>query len=425
MIDKTSAGGDTKRRIDEPLDQLAPCFDMTMAQFWPGAYVGAAVPNDRAMARWPDFPRAALPASGRIATGCGIDEAACRLSGLGEAVELAASCAWGDEALVEASAAELGNAAISLDALNGFSPDQTAERFAWNDRWSGFDWRPRLISPQESRQWIEAREAATGAAKLVPAEFVLIGVREAGDEAAGAIADSNGCACGRTPVAARLAAVLELIERDAAGRWWFGRRRRPTLAPDVLRHWPDLCRNLAVRRRQTRLFDITTDLSVPVVAAASFEPEGSCVALGFAARLSLTAAAVAAASEMLAVETSLPPWRDVAGDPVAEVWLREASAALPPLGATEGRTGDLKADAMSAESELELCIEAAERCRCRILFVDLTRPCLRVPVFRAVSAELCHIKPRFGKPRLTAADGRDLSGWDRPGARANPLFIPL
>ena len=425
MIDKTSAGGDSKRRIDEPLDQLAPCFDMTMAQFWPGAYVGAAVPNDRAMARWPDFPRAALPASGRIATGCGIDEAACRLSGLGEAVELAASCVWGDEALVEASAAELGDTAISLDALNGFSPDQTADRFSWNDRWSGFDWRPRLISSVERRQWIAAREAATGVAKLVPAEFVLIGMREAGDEAAGAIADSNGCACGRTPVAAQLAAVLELIERDAAGRWWFGRRRRPTLAADVLQHWPDLCRNLAARPRRTRLFDITTDLSVPVVAAASFEPDGSCVALGFAARLSLTAAAVAAASEMLAVETSLPPWRDVAGDPVAEVWLREANAALPPLGPSERRTGDPEADAMSAGSGLDLCIAAAERCGCRILFVDLTRPCLGVPVFRALSAELCHIKPRFGKPRLMAEDGRDLSGWDRPGARANPLLIPL
>jgi ribosomal protein S12 methylthiotransferase accessory factor len=39
----------------------------------------------------------------------------------------------------------------------------------------------------------------------------------------------------------------------------------------------------------------------------------------------------------------------------------------------------------------------------------MTRPEIGVPVFRAVSAALCHYKPRFGKARLTASDARDLA----------------
>ena len=64
--------------------------------------------------------------------------------------------------------------------------------------------------------------------------------------------DSNGCAAGATAEAAKLAALLELIERDATGIWWYGRCLRPGLDPARLgqpalhaaieaRHtaWPD------------------------------------------------------------------------------------------------------------------------------------------------------------------------------------------
>lgn len=425
MIDQTDPGCDNQGPSVDPLDQLAPYFDVAVAQFGPGIYLCAAVPNDRALSRWPDFPRAAQPESGRIGTGCGIDETSCRRSGLGEAVELAASCFWGNEPLVLASAAELGAEAVEIDLLNGFTPGQLARRDAWNDQWRGYDWRPRPAARRTPRHWIEARDCATGRIGLLPAEFVLIGMREAGDEEAAAIADSNGCACGPTPDAARLSALLELIERDAVGRWWFGMRRRPNLPPEVFEPWPELFRHLTTRRRHTRLFDLTTDLAVPVVAAVSFEPDGSVVALGSAARASLAAAALAAAAEMTAVETSLPPWREIAADTVAGMWLREASAAVPPLDETTPHAGGIGAEAIPVEALLAHCIEAAERCGCRVFFVDLTRSCLGVPVFRAVSPELCHTKPRLGKLRLLAPDHRDLAPGRRSAAPVNRLFVPL
>ena len=55
-----------------------------------------------------------------------------------------------------------------------------------------------------------------------------------------------------------------------------------------------------------------------------------------------------------------------------------------------------------------------------LCFVDMTRPEIGVPVMRAVSAALCHYKPRFGKARLAASDARDLT----PAAFAEqPLLL--
>lgn len=37
----------------------------------------------------------------------------------------------------------------------------------------------------------------------------------------------------------------------------------------------------------------------------------------------------------------------------------------------------------------------------------MTRPQLGIPVIRALSTDLCHFKPRFGRERLLAEDSRD------------------
>src|SRR5262249_30881929 len=98
--------------------------------FLPGQesiHLAVALPNDRYRAI-PNFPSAALPESGRIASGRGLTMEVCRQSCLGEAAELVSCCAWGDEVLVTATARALGNAALPIRALDGFSPAQVAAR---------------------------------------------------------------------------------------------------------------------------------------------------------------------------------------------------------------------------------------------------------------------------------------------------------
>jgi ribosomal protein S12 methylthiotransferase accessory factor len=349
----------------------------------------------------PGFPRAALPESGRVASGRGLTIEASRRSCLGEAVELASCCDWGDRELVRASADELGLAALSPATLNGFTAEQLRGREDWNTLRAGFDWRPPAIDAITRLDWIAVEDAYGGPVRFAPADFVMIGRQEPGDEAAVAIGDSNGCAAGSNAEAAKVAAVLELIERDATGRWWYGCRRRSPLeigsiaGTDAMRDW------LADRERRTWLFDITSDIAVPVLAAASAESNGEDVALGFAARFDGHSAAIAALTEMLQMEVSIFSARafNLRTGPVA-TWRSSVRMCLPPLDASEKVSPKRPAWPATCDG-LSQMLELCHRKEIDLWFADMTRPTIGAPVFRALSMTLCHFKPRFARPRLT------------------------
>ena len=400
-----------------------------------------ALPGDQLRAL-PGFPQAATPEAGRLASGRGLSVAAARRSALGEAAELASACAWGDEAVVTATIAAIGPAAIAPAALTGFSARQLGSREAWNSRHGGFDWRPPAFDEAREIGWIEVADAFGGPSAFAPADAVLIGRREAGDADAVAIGDSSGCAAGETVEAATLAAVLELVERDATGRWWYGGRRRPPVAPDAAELPAGLAGFLTERERRTVVFDITTDLGIPVVAAVSAEAGGADVALGFAARLDAPAAACAAATEMLQMEVALEAAREL-GREAADWWTwRRVTMALPPLDAAdrvpaaklaeEGvgnapladrRRGDSRSTKGRAGDGLGAVLAALDRAAIPLWTVDLTRPAIGVPVVRALSTALCHAKPRFARPRLGAPDPRDVERVAVGRERRVPLLV--
>jgi ribosomal protein S12 methylthiotransferase accessory factor len=432
-----TANADLDERAGDPLERAATLFEINALPA-PGlpANFAIAFPGDALLAL-PGIPEAALPETGRMASGRGLDPAAARLSCLGEAAELFSCCAWGDEALVTATAAEIGPAAIPPDALNGFSRTQAERRTAWNRRYGGFDWQPSQTAPSRRLDWLSAKDAFTGKEVLVPADFAFIGRREAGDRRAVAIGDSNGCAAGADAHSAKLGALLELVERDATGRWWYGRRARPSSDPASDPAFADragpagtLAAWLSERERRTRLFDITTDIGIPVIAAASAEPDGADVALGFSARLDPRAAALSAVTEMLQMEVSLETARlfgGVAGTWAA--WRAEVTMATMPLaaapqdlGSSPPRRGGEVARA-KPETEIGTLAAALEELAAKdidLCFVDMTRPEIGVPVMRAVSAALCHYKPRFGKARLAGSDSRDLG---TPAFAEQPLLL--
>ena len=417
IIEHKDPPGEKETRPADRLEALAPGFDTFMIGVGPAAWVSVVVPRAGLIARCPSYPKAALPATGRVANGCGLDPDRTRISGLGEAVELASCCTWGDEMLVRARADDLPSGTMRPQEVTGFSPAQIRARIPWNRRYESFDWRPRSYRGDDI-DWIVGMDAVSGAAVHLPADAVLIGRRLPGDGAAVAIADSNGCAAGETPEQAMEAALLELIERDATGRWWYARRRRPTLPATLLDGWPALARWLEMRARPTVLLDLTTDIGIPVAAALSSAPDGSLPALGFAARFGMAEAAGAAVAEMLGVEAALPQGQDRL-DPQANEWLARGPAAMPGAGPAAAKAR-VRAPP-DPEHRLALAIGALDRAGCRIAFVDLTRPAFGVPVFRAVAPDLCHCKPRFGRRRMLAPDVRDLA--QARATRPNP--VPL
>lgn len=114
---------------------------------------------------------------------------------------------------------------------------------------------------------------------------------------------SIGCGAGTDATAATAHGLLELVERDAVALWWRG-GRRPRLLPADIAEVSELIirlRGEAIGRR-TWLLDVTTDLRVPVVVAASCNDDGLGLACGHAARGTLAAAARAAVLEMTQME---------------------------------------------------------------------------------------------------------------------------
>ncbi len=239
-------------------------------------------------------------------------------------------------------------------------------------------------------------DAGSATSVFVPLANALIG----GD---GTLTDSNGIAAGRTLQEAETSAVLELVERDAVGIWWYGKIPRPSVSIDVLdasggsalRDW------LQSRDRRTWLLDLTHDLATPVVAAVSCGPDGHDVAYGFGARLALSDAALAATLEMLQTELSLRLARSAAINGKLEGhgarllnWSKRTSIPEAPFLAPH-------ADAIAVRPRSSNpIVEIGARIGREVVFVDLHRPSDTLFVVRALAPGLRPWWPRFSAGRL-------------------------
>lgn len=370
--------------------ELQDCFDLVpIRRPEDPCHYAFCLPNARAFARWPNFPAAARPEQGRAAAGRGIDAAHCEKSARGEALELASACDWGDTPHVTTSAQSLGASAILPGDLNGFSARQLAEREAWNSSVFGaLDWRPAPCAPTRAIDWVAATDT-TGAPCHVPADYVHVGRRSPGDADAVCLATTSGCATGPTLQEAKAGALLECVERDAIGRWWYGQTPKPRLdlnamhLPAPLRHY------LGTRPRHVTLLDLTTArIGLPVIAAASSAADGTGVALGFGADFAAGRAAVSAVVEMLQTEIGLDQ-RARQNDPLHDIWMRDMHLDRLPMA---DRASEPAAAPARTLAELVARLTTLGH---RVAFIDLTRPEFGVPACRAVVPGFWSDKPRF------------------------------
>ena len=245
---------------------------------------------------------------------------------------------------------------------------------------------------------------------------------------------SSGCAAGADQEMATQRALLELIERDAAALWWFGGRppRELPAAGTMLTVANALNRDLrrGVEERHTSLLDITTDLTVPVMAAVSVDRRGRGLACGLAARLDPTEALCAAIRELCQMELSAPlaelkmQARGVAALNEADrrhllrarfdtsdcELLRPRADNSPPLPTTSS--------ASSAPGGASSWV-ASMASKIKLATLDLTRADLGVPVARVLSPDLQPFVPMPRSRRLDAALNQFGGGL---GARHN---LPL
>ena len=314
-------------------------------------------------------------------TGTGEAFTAC----VGEGIEHLSRLEWGDEKLLRGTSRTVGH---GLDEAS----------LADIVRLSGYDGGPET----PKLDWMPAVRLSDGAPVRVPA---VICIRRPASLGAVPIpsAISTGCAAGPTLEVATLAALLEVIERDAVAMWWMGGRRGSALGLNGLARTgaAELLRQLRQgdQSRPTWLLNLTSDVGIPCVAALSATAEGRGFACGTAARLHAADAIRAALLELCQSELGhhlVAAKRSVRGDQALNESDRlkldrgrnfdaRSCDLLLPCGFPEEPTDTEPAE--SAEA-IRTIVEGLRRIGVEPLLVDLTRPALPAPAARVIAPGL-------------------------------------
>ena len=274
---------------------------------------------------------------------------------------------------------------------------------------------------------VHAFDAATGEAMRLPADFCLRRPQERmAIEPVTAL--SSGAAAGPSFEAAALRAVLELCERDAAAMWWLGgcRPKRFALEHPATKSSAELIARLrqGETARRTMLFDITTDLGIPAVAAVSVDCDGKGMACGLSSRLTVSDAARAAVLEMCQMEMSAPMAEakraergDAALNAADRRHLRRAAFAAADCALLQPAAVSLNAVSLPAADLKGFVAQLGSR-GIRLFLVDHTRHDVGVAVARAVSPDLQPFSAIVSTKRFSNAhgnsEGPDVGGHDIP-----------
>ncbi len=234
-------------------------------------------------------------------------------------------------------------------------------------------------------------------------------------------AESNGVGAGRDYNHAVYSGMTEVIERDAFALWWFGEKPAYSLNPEVennskFKEFIRDCRSTS--DRQIWFLDISSEISVPVVAAFSSRPDGSVVVAGFAADPDPMIAAQKAFLEMCQMEIAqeisiakLEYYGEKHLSAQDRTWLnrhKNLSVKKYPL-LIERKSAIRPLLAPSADPHNRV-IEMLDQSGFTPFVVDLSRADLNIPVVRVLvpglqSAKADWITPRLKKiARKTGAD---------------------
>jgi ribosomal protein S12 methylthiotransferase accessory factor len=326
----------------------------------------------------------------------------------------------------------LGEWAIDPWDVLGFTQEQRDRRLDFNNVWHGYDAIPEPMAFDGEIDWSPIKALGDGSTHWLPSQICF------GRYAAGAWrSDSNGCAAGRTPEHATAHALLELVERDATGIWWYGQIPRPEVPQSLLEGDP-LAGALARRTEMGQrvwLLDLTHDLEIPVIAAILADKDGNLRSLGFGCHVNQLQAARSAYLEMCQMELSMGFVRRrvaQAGDTATPDdrrvldWMSRIDH-LAHLRPGQGLIARRPPNVSNDKGHIaELALERLRRARLEAYIADLQRPDIGVSAVRAFVPGLCHFKPRLGFRRLIEVP-RTLrwreAGFDAKDLGEAPLLI--
>jgi ribosomal protein S12 methylthiotransferase accessory factor len=369
--------------------------------------------------------------------GKGISDLQAKASALGEGLERYSGVFRGDEPRRRARFVDLGGTALAPNDCLLFSDRQYRERAAWNAN-NTHDFVPVPFDPKAELEWTPVWSLGRQEPRWLPTAYCYFGY-PLHDEHAFCESCSNGNAAGNTLEEAILQGFFELVERDSVALWWYNRVRRPGVDLDSFGepYLDELWAFLERHHRDLWVLDLTSDLEVPVFAAATRRTDGGPeqILFGFGAHTDARVALLRAITEMnqmlaraLTERADAPPEQQLE-DRVTLDWLRTATVANQPyLAPLDGpprtassyapcRTDDLKDDIVA-------CQKLVERHGMEMLVLNQTRPEIGLPVAKVIVPGLRHFWPRFGPGRLFDVPVR--LGWLRqPLAEEQLNPIPM
>ena len=359
------------------------------------------------------------------------DEA--RAGAIAEALECYAGVSRASDKIQVGRTSTIEGSVITPAEWALFSDEQFENSAEWRALGQPAAWVPEAIDPDARLAWTEVTDLVNGDTAWAPAALCWHQFVNPTGCAVPGQADSNGCAAGQGQTDAQLQGLLELIERDAVGIWWWRRSRRPQVAPESFDNsW--VLETCAMLRRQgylPALQDLTHDLGVPVIAAIAWPVGGlGPLLLGFGAHPSAELAAARALTEVIQALPATPA-AEIGGDPrrgfgrVPGTGLDDCSPEedlgfLVPQEQSDAQMLQTSPVPDTASKALATLSHNLTDKGLRIWTLNQSRPDVPLPVVRMIVPGLRHFRPRFAKGRLQSVP--EHLGWSCASS-LNRLFI--
>lgn len=231
------------------------------------------------------------------ATGKGKNRLQAAVGCIAEAIERY-NCSFTTQSEIRCSFDEVKHQAIHPHLLLNFSDYQYTHRESINNKQCGFNQVPKQYDGSEIG-WTAIHSLLDNRIAYVPSSYCYLYYPFANDVEM-CPGNSNGCATGNTLEEAIFYGMLELVERDAVGIWWYNRLKRPCVNLDQFNNvlFNRTRDTFKVAGRELYVLDLTTDLDIPCYAAVSYKLDGSQIFFGTGAHLNPVLSIARAISEL-------------------------------------------------------------------------------------------------------------------------------
>lgn len=349
-------------------------------------------------------------------SGKGMSEIQAKVSALCEAVERYSGEFTGGELRVTRAFKDWqAGDAWHPNQIMRYSAQQYAQREAWNNKGSRFNWVPEPLDEDQPIDWTPLWSLTAQRHRYLPTQLVYYGAPAGqGNNTSYAIGCSNGNASGNSLEEAILQGFFELVERDAVALWWYNRLRKPGVAVETFGepYLLELGQHYRQRyRRKTWALDLTSDLGIPVFVAVSIMIDGGeerpLFGLGchLDARIALQRA-FSEMNQMLGVAHQGEGEKLSVDDDEVLTWLRHATLANQPYMAPDPDQEPKQFTDYPVQHsgefvrDIDHCRSIIEAQGMEMLVLDQTRPDVGMPVVKVVVPGLRHFWARFAPGRL-------------------------